>query len=416
MRAVVFDLSIPRYALGKALGKRIPSLHYGAASCLHLRDVPEPKLPGAAWAKIAVDAAGVCGSDIATLLYKMSPQLSPFSSFPAVLGHEIFGRVAEVGADARARGFKEGDRVAVNPAIGCEVRGILPQCPSCATGHSATCHRAGDTHTLAPGNCIGYHRDLGGGFAEWMVAHATQLVRMPDAVPDSRAVLTEPIGIGTHAVLRREPRDGEDVLIIGGGMIAYAVLAALRLLGHKSRVTQLVLLDYQAELARALGADEVIAARGREALLERVMALTGARRHKAVIGADVLTGGFALTYDCIGSRESLRDALSVTRSQGAVVLVGAAGLMPKIDLTAVWSRELDIVGTCFYAPEPSRGARHTLELTADLLASEQARAVDALITHHFPLDKYQDAIVANLERGAHRSVKTVFHPRARGAA
>ncbi|HZS35343.1 MAG TPA: alcohol dehydrogenase catalytic domain-containing protein, partial [Polyangia bacterium] len=277
MRAVVFDLSIPRYALGKALGKRIPSLHYGRASCLHLREVPEPKLPGAAWAKIAVDAAGVCGSDIATLLFKMSPALSPFSSFPAVLGHEIFGRLSEVGADARAAGFKEGDRVAVNPAIGCAVRGILPQCPACATGHVATCHRAGDSSTLAPGNCIGYHRDLGGGFAESMVAHATQLVRVPDGVPDARAVLTEPLGIGVHAVLRHEPKDGDDVLVIGGGMIAYAVLAAIRLLGHKARVTQLVLLDYQAELGRALGADEVIQSRSADELYDRVIALTGAR-------------------------------------------------------------------------------------------------------------------------------------------
>ncbi|HZS39973.1 MAG TPA: zinc-binding dehydrogenase, partial [Polyangia bacterium] len=138
---------------------------------------------------------------------------------------------------------------------------------------------------------------------------------------------------------------------------------------------------------------------------------TGARRHKAILGPDVLTGGFALTYDCIGSPDSFRDALQVTRSQGTIVLVGAAGLQPKVDLTPVWSREISVEGTCFYAPEPARARRHTLELTGDLLAEDGARAVDALITHHYPLEKYQEAVVANLERGRFRSVKTVFHPR-----
>jgi threonine dehydrogenase-like Zn-dependent dehydrogenase len=413
MRAVVFDLSIPRYLAARALGKRMPSLYYGRGSCLSLREVAEPALPGAAWARVAVDAAGVCGSDIATILLKMSPALSPFSSFPSVMGHEIFGRLAEVGADARARGWREGDRVAVNPAVGCEVRGILPHCPACAVGHAATCHHAGSTEKLAPGNCIGYHRDLPGGFCESMVAHGSQLVRVPDSVPDARAVMVEPLAIGLHAVLRHEPKPDDQVLIIGGGMIAYAVLAALRLSGHRARVTQVVLLDYQAEAARALGADEVIAPRGYNDLLDRVAALTGARRHKPVLGPDVLTGGFALTYDCIGSPESLRDALAVTRSQGTVVLVGAAGVIPKIDLTAIWSREISVVGTCFYAPEPAREKRHTMELVCDLIAGDAGRPVDALLTHHFALEKYQEAVIANLERGRFKSIKTVLHPRGR---
>src|SRR5438270_785481 len=94
MRGIVFDISLARYALAKALGKQLPSLYWGPLSCLSLREVAEPPLRGPAWAKIAVDAAGFCGSDLATVLLKMSPALTPFSSFPAVLGHEIFGRRA----------------------------------------------------------------------------------------------------------------------------------------------------------------------------------------------------------------------------------------------------------------------------------------------------------------------------------
>ena len=411
MRGIVFDLSLARYALAKALGKQLPSLYWGPLSCLSLRELPEPALRGPAWAKVAVDAAGFCGSDLSTVLLKMSPALSPFSSFPAVLGHEIFGRLAEVGAEARAAGFREGDRVVVNPAFGCRVRGIDPPCPACATGHPATCHRAGESAGgLAPGFSIGYHRDLPGGFADTMLAHVTQLHRVPDAVPDGRAVLTEPLSIGLHAVLHRPPRDDEHVLVIGGGMIAYAVLAALRLAGYKCRVTQLVLVPFQAELARALGADDVIVATAEDAF-ERVIALTGARRHKPIIGREVLTGGFAVSFDCVGTPDSLRDALAYTRSQGTIVMVGACGLVPKIDLTNIWARELDIRGSYFYAPEAD--GRHTIDLALELLGGDAARAVDALVTHTFPLEQYQEAIVANIDRGRSKAMKTIFKPRAR---
>jgi L-iditol 2-dehydrogenase len=411
MRAVVFDLSIPKYALAKTLGKRLPSLYYGRGSCLSLRDVPEPELRGPAWAKIAVEATGFCGSDLSTILLKYSPALSPFSSMPCVLGHEIFGRVAEAGHDARAAGFREGDRVAVNPAFGCVVRGIVPPCPSCSSGHPATCHRAGSTEGgLAPGFSLGFHRDLPGGFSDVLVAHASQLVRVPDAVPDARAVLTEPLAIGVHAVLHRPPRDGEQVFVIGGGMIAYSVLAALRLLGYRNHVTQLLLLDFQADVARALGANEVIQI-GKGEVMDRVIALTGAHRHKPILGRDVLTGGFPLVFDCIGSPESLRDALTYVRSQGTVVLVGNSGILPKFDTTWIWAKEIAIQGTYFYAPEPARAGRHTIDLTLELLSGDSARAVDALVTHSFPLEKYQEAVVANIERAKYKSVKTVFRPK-----
>ena len=411
MRGVVFDVSLARYALAKALGKKVPSLYYGALSCLSLREVAEPMLRGPAWAKVAVDAAGFCGSDLATVLLKMSPALTPFSSFPAVLGHEIFGRLTEVGAEARAAGFREGDRVAVNPAFGCRVRGIDPPCPSCATGHPATCHRAGESDgSLAPGFSIGYHRDLPGGFSDVVLAHATQLHRVPDGVPDVRAVLTEPLSIGLHAVLHRAPRDDEQVLIVGGGMIAYSVLAALRLAGHKCRVTQLVLVPFQAELARALGADDAIVAT-QEDVLARVVQLTGARRHKPIIGREVLTGGFAVSFDCVGTPDSLRDALAYTRSQGTIVMVGACGIVPRPDLTNIWAKELTIQGTYFYGPEAS--GRHTIDLALEMMTGDGARAVDALVTHHFPLEKYQEAIVANIDRGKSKAMKTVFRPAAR---
>jgi threonine dehydrogenase-like Zn-dependent dehydrogenase len=409
MRAVVFDLSLVKYGLAKAFGKRVPSLYYGRPSCMQLREVPEPSLRGPDWAKVRVESCGFCGSDLSLILFKFSPQMSPFSSMPCVLGHEIYGRLVEVGAGARQDGFREGDRVVVNPAFGCRVRGLQPLCPACESGHPATCHRAGaPSGGLAPGYSLGYHRDLPGGFSESLIAHRSQLVRVPDGVPSARAVLAEPLAIAVHAVCKHEPRDDDRVLIIGGGMIAYAVLTALRLLGHRAHVTQLLLLDYQAQLARDLGADEVL--RPGPDLLERVCALTGATRHKPILGEEVLTGGFSLVFDCIGAPESVRDALRFTRSQGTIVLVGAAGEVPKLDLSSLWTREQRLLGTAYYGPEPSRAGRHSLELATELLAEPAAARLERLITHRFPLEKLGEAVRANIERARFRSVKTVFTP------
>lgn len=410
MRAVVFDLSVAKYAVAKALGKQFPSLYYGKPSCLSFRDVPEPALRGPEWAKIAVESCGFCGSDLSLIFLKQSPSMSPFGSFPCVLGHEIFGKLVEVGAEAKARGWKEGDRVAVNPAFGCAIRGISPPCAACASGHPATCFHAGAKDgNLAPGFSIGYHKDLPGGFAEKLIAHVSQLHRVKDATPDVRAVLTEPLAIATHAVLKREPKPDEHILIIGGGIIAYAVLAALRLLGHENRITQLLLLDFQAQLARELGADDVIQPGPNVDVLDEVCRRTGARRWKPILGRDVLTGGFDVTYDCIGAPESVRDALAYTRSQGTIVQVGAAGIM-KLDLTPTWTRELSVIGTFYYGPEAARANRHTMDVVAELLADPRAARLDALVTHTFPLERYQEAVIANVQRGRYKSVKTVFRP------
>jgi threonine dehydrogenase-like Zn-dependent dehydrogenase len=406
VRALVFDLSLLKYGLAKALGKRLPSFYYGKPSCLSLRDVAEPELRGPEWVKVQVECAGFCGSDLSTILFKYSPSLSPFSSMPCVLGHEIFGRVIEVGGNAKK--WKEGDRVVVNPSFGCVVRGISPPCSACAMGHPATCLYAGSsTGGLAPGFTLGFHKDLPGGFTERLIAHQSQLQRVPDSVPDERAVLTEPLSIGVHAVLHREPRADEKILIIGAGMIAYAVLAALRLLGFKNHVTQLLLLPFQAELAKKLGADEVLTPG--PALMEKIAQATGGQRHKPILGPEVMLGGFPVVYDCIGSPESLRDALTFVNSHGTIVLAGNSGILPKFDTTWIWAKEISLVGTYYYSPEPSRQMKHTLDLTLELLSG--SALADPLLTHRFGLEQYQEAVVANIQRARYQSVKTIFRPR-----
>ena len=171
MKAVTFDVSVPRYLLAKGLGGFTSSVTFGALSGLRLQDVPEPVLPGPDWVRLEVLLAGICGTDIGNITFSSSPVMEPFGSFPAVLGHEILARVVEVGPAVRS--VQVGQRVVVEPMLSCRVRGYQDyQCPSCAAGLHGTCEQAGrrglsrsgmaprsrSDHRLPPGSSWGLGR------------------------------------------------------------------------------------------------------------------------------------------------------------------------------------------------------------------------------------------------------------------
>lgn len=404
MRGVVFDLSLPRYALAKGLGRWRPSLYYGRGSCLSLRDVPAPRKPGPGWVMLEPIYAGICGTDLSTIYLSASPVMEHMGSTPCVLGHEIVARVVEASGP-----FREGDRVVVEPLLPCAIRGV-PPCRGCSRGEPNRCEAFTRGH-LAPGVMIGFHRDLPGGFGDRLVAHESQLFPVPDGVPDRRAVLTEPLAVGVHAVLKAPPTPEDRVFVIGGGMVAMSVLAALKLLGKSAAsVTHMTLLPYQAEMARALGATEAIQPGTAEAVTAQVCRITGATPIQPILGDPIVVGGFDVVYDCVGTPRSLDAALRYARRGATIVLVGGAGVVNGLDWTFVWTKELRVVGTfCYGVEEVDSARRRTFQIVLDRLGdSTLAGPLDALVTHVFSLERYQDAVVANVDRGTHRSMKTVF--------
>lgn len=407
MKGLVFELSIPKYVLAKGIGGLYPKAHYGHGSCLSLRDLASPTLPGPDWVRLRPLLTGLCGSDMGTLFFKMSPQMEPFNSFPAVLGHEVLAEVTELGP--RARGVEVGQKVAVNPLLPCRLRGIQPPCPPCASGQENGCEHTAEG-CLAPGQMLGFQKDLPGGMGTEMVAHPSQLHPLPEGVGDKAGVLVEPLAVSLHAVLKVPLKDEDRVLVIGGGPVAFACLWAIRALGSRCHVTLLAAEDYQLRLARQLGADEAFRVmRDDTAEAEEVARRTGAKVYRPILGPPALMGGFEVTFDCIGSAASVQDSLRYTRSLGKVVLVGAAGILERVDWTTVWRNELTLLGSYVYGLESFRGQRaHTFELVLELLARREGPDPSMLVTHTFPLERYQEAIEANLARGRSQSVKTVF--------
>lgn len=402
MKALIFDLRLSKYILAKAIGRFSLEPYLGRISCLKLADIPEPKLRGPEWAKIKVKLSGICGTDLGIIFMKVSPSLSPFSSYPAVLGHEIVGEVVEAGEEVE---LKPGEMVVVEPFITCKVRGIKPECPPCRAGYTSLCRNAPTSKGLSPGMIIGGTKDLPGGWTEYCIAHKSQILKVPDDMDDELAVLVEPISVGLHAVLKKMPEKSAKVLVIGGGMISFSVIASLRMLGSKCHVTHLALFKYQTDKGSELGADETICLET-DNMEDKVKEITGACAHKPVIGDKVFTGGFDYVYDCIGSEESLKNSLRLTREGGYMVLLGAASIL-KTDLTHIWQKELHIIGCLCYGLERFRGMKiRTFELAVELMRGKDE--LKKLITHKFRIEQYKEAIISNVDRKRFKSIKTVF--------
>ncbi|MFC1660255.1 zinc-binding dehydrogenase [Gemmatimonadota bacterium] len=415
MKAITFDVSVPRYLLGKGFGRVSSSVFYGSLSGVRYGEVPDPVLPGPKWVKLEVLACGICGTDIGVVTLSASPILEPFGSFPAVIGHEILARVVEVGPEVTR--VEPGQRVVVEPMISCRVRGYPEgdSCPSCEDGLPSTCERGGEDGPLdmggsafAPGLTIGYHRDLPGGWGEATMAHESQLFGVDDGMEDRAAVLIEPLSIGMHAVLRAPPRANESVLVLGAGPIGLGTVWALRATGFHG---DLLVQDPRPEvedIARLFGATEVIrpGPEARQALVD-----TGAMAYQPLVGPEVYSGGgFPLIYDCVGRKSSLEQALLYAAPRGRIVMLGCAAQVSRMDLTLLWARELDWKGFVGYGRERWQGEdRHTFEITQELIGAAGI-PVDRMVTHAFPLSQYRDGLKAAIHRHRSGALKVIFRP------
>ena len=415
MRAIRLSVTPARYVLARSLGRVHDAALYGTPSALELVDIDPPTLPGPRWVRLEVTKAGICGSDLNTLAFAASPSLEPFGSFPAVLGHEILARVAEVGS--QVRGLEVDQRVVVDPTISCEVRGrpAGAWCRSCQAGLPGTCGLSGEEgpetvgeEIMAPGVMIGYHRSLPGGWSEQIVAHEEQLYPVDDALQDHAAVLIEPLAVGVHAALGSPPAEGEPVLVIGSGPIALGTVWALRATGFQGEILAQTKRAHEAKLAERLGASEAIqpGEAARDALVR-----TGARAYMPIVGPEVYAGGgFPHVFDCVGSRASLSQALRFAAPRGRIVVLGNSAIS-RLDLSSVWFRELDVKGYVGYGSERFRGRdEHTFEVTHELLL-ETGAPVDQMVTHVYPLGQYKDALRIATHRSRSEAVKVLLDPR-----
>jgi len=383
MKAVQFERKLARYAAAKVAGALVAGggAHVGP---LALVERDEPELPGEGWERVTPILAGICGSDLATIDGASSRYFESIVSFPFVPGHEVVGRATD------------GRRVVVEPVLACAARGVDPVCPSCAAGQTGRCERLTGGH-VAAGLQTGFCADTGGGWSEALVAHHSQLHDVPDALGDDDAVVVEPTACAIHAVLRASVGEGDLVAVIGSGTLGLLTVAALREHSPAGDVVVAAKHPDQRTLARELGASTVVE--------PGELARAVRRMTHAHVWGHQLSGGADVVFDCVGSSASIEQALSVVAPGGRVILVG----MPapdRIDLTALWHREVALVGAYAYGWEAVGDRRvHTFTLATELAA--RAR-LGRLVSARYPLDRWRDAVTHAAQAGRRGAVKIVF--------
>ena len=394
MRAVVFDFVDPSFPAS-------------------LTELPEPTLPGPSWARVEVLTGGICGSDLHLFAHNTgpSPTLMNLGTFPFVLGHETAGRVVEAGPECAVA---VGTRVVLDPCIPCVPRGITPPCANCARGWTSSCLNL-DSGIVSSGRSLGYTWELGGGWADQVLAHSSMIHPLPDAVPDRAGSLYEPVSIACHGLLRAAPADGDPVLIVGAGIIGLAALAAVKGLFPNCAVTVLARHAHQADAAAACGADHVVLDDPVAwSHWEQLSELSGSR----VVGRkqhQMLMGGFPYVVEAVGAPQSVTESLRAVAHRGTVLLLGAAGTS-EVDLTPIWYKEAALIGSIDHtvdagsAPGLAGGAgRHSVDRALDVL-SAGLLPDSAVVTHEFGLEEYREAVETAIDRTTSHAIKVVFRP------
>ena len=405
MKAIRFNATVPRYLIAKGPGQIIKALNYkGPLAPIFMDDVPEPELINENWVKIKTIYGGVCGSDIGMIFLEDTPFGEPYVTMPYTVGHENVGVIVEAGPGVKD--FAVGDRVVADPMLPCAARDIDPPCGPCQRGDTSECLNMREG-TLPQGFNLGFCTPVGGSWSEYFVAHHSQLMKVPDEMTDEQAIMLDILSSSLHAVMRNLPEPGQTVFVYGCGIVGMMATASLKALSD-CRVIVIARYPHQAEIARGFGADEVIMQKQVDDLYAEIARLTDAQVLKPMIGPRFLNGGPDLVFDCVGHRETIDDAIRVTRAGGRIVIIGGLTVPRGIDWTPVWWKELAVKGTFCSSTETYQGkTQKTYAWAAELITSGKVK-VDHLLTHIWKLDEYIQMIETATSKGDTGSIKQAF--------
>lgn len=279
-------------------------------------EVPDPAVQRPGDAVVRVVASCVCGSDLWP--YRGVESIKK----PRRIGHEFVGVVEEVGSDVTA--VRTGDFVVAPFVLSCG------RCRHCRNGVTTSCERG-----LSWGSRDPEGLKVDGGQGEYVrvpLADGT-LVPTPE-MPDDRLVpalltMSDVMVTGHHAAVSAGVRAGQSVAVVGDGAVGLgAVLAAVRL--GAGRVIVFSRHDDRQAVARRFGATDVVAERGDEGAAAVTELLEG-------IGADAV-------LECVGTKESMAQALSTVRPGGRIGYVGVPAGGPELPVRQMFSRNITVGG------------------------------------------------------------------------
>ena len=334
---------------------RVARLH-GVAD-VRVDTEPLPK-PGPGTSLVRVTAVGLCGSD---LHWYTDGAIGDASlEQPLVLGHEFAGVIEG--------GPRHGERVAVDPAIPCEV------CEMCQAGYRNLCPTVG----------FAGHGADDGALRDYVVWPTNRLHTLPAELSDADGAMLEPLGVALHAIDLGHVRLGSTVGVFGCGPIGLLLVQLARLAGATTVIASDPL-PHRREAAARLGADQVWDPHGGPDLAHSAASVVG-------LGVDV-------AFEVAGTDAAVQHALVAVRPGARVVLVG----IPDDDSTTFRASLARRKGVTLVL------ARRMNETYPRAIALVRQGLVDvvSLVTDRYPIEKTADAFAAAVAR---RGLKVIVEP------
>ena len=327
-----------------------------------IKDISEPKADGEK-VIIEVSKTGICGSDIHYWVNGEPKGL--------VMGHEFAGVVVDPGDRLD---LVKGDRVTALPISPCG------KCEACRNGDVQFCPETWS-------HAVGLSLDNPGGLTSKIAVRSDMVIKVPDNIQDEEVAMVEPLAVGLHAAHLGRIAVGDDVLVIGAGIIGLA----------------------SAEFAKKEGASYVAITETNKARGQKAVDLKVADEYYDATDKDLVSklmaktnGGFDVVIECVGNGAAVNSAISMVKPGGIVVLVGVAtDAVPTYTVMAVM-KELVVQGAIAYTYNEFKSC-------IDLISRKQVdvlKFVDDIV----PLERVQEAY-ERLTSGTDAAVKILVDPK-----
>jgi threonine dehydrogenase-like Zn-dependent dehydrogenase len=350
---------------------------------LEIRSYPVPERVGKGEARIRVEMAGICGTDVHLWKGELPIPL------PVILGHESVGTIEALGEgmerDWRGEELRVGDRVTWASSVVCG------GCFYCRVKRQPT--RCLSRKAYGISYCADDPPHLRGGYAERILLRVgSSVFKLPDSLGTASVVgagcaLTTAI----HGLERSAVAWGDTVVVQGTGPVGLAALAVARQSGA-GKIVVLGAPAHRLELAREFGADvtiDVVASPVKERIA-RVLEETGG------FGADV-------TIECVGHPEAVNEGLGMCRDGARFLILGQYADAGNISFNphTITRKQLQVVGSWGFEP------RHVDAALRLLALDDWALRFASQVTHRFPLEQANEALTTAKEW---RSGKAVITP------
>ena len=323
---------------------------------MYIKEIPVPK-PSEKEVLVKIEYCGICGSDVHYYEYGRVADYVVEGDF--ILGHEVAGTVVEVGSQVKS--LKVGDRVALEPGIGCG------KCEQCKEGKYNLCK---DVIFFAT-------PPVQGALKDYVVHPEDMCFKLPDNVSTKEGALVEPLSVGLHACRQGGVTLGNSVVILGAGCIGLCTLLSAKAFGA-SEIIVVDLFEKRLEFAKKMGATHVINGK-EEDVIARVNELLRGK------GADVV-------LETAGAPKTIYQTSLLAKPGGTVVLVGIAVQNDlQYNFGQVMSKELTIKSVFRYR-----------NLYPSAIAAIWSGTIDVnqIVTHEFNFEDTKlafDTVIADAE-------------------